>query len=348
MKESNNLYPTILRNDITNQIKEDYASRITGDDTTDGWELYRVGSEVVFIVCEGEDAPIHVSDECIKDGVLTKDLLEHAYSLIGISGLVNKNMRTFDPAIFDNCNNLRECSMFYTSVGNTIDTIPEDMFESKILSAANPSDNLLVVDCSAMFRNCTEISHVPDSIYKFFHDVEMEGVNYELYSFIDSDEEVGEIKVSDLPVGLFEGLKNVLRLTDVLPHMSKVTTIPEGFFNGIVPGTADDFINLHWAFSYNNHISDIPQNLFDPLRGLEQKISMSDMFSNCTGLKSIPDGLFDGLKNVLNFSAMFFNCTELTGEAPRLWEMFPDAEGASCFEGCTGLTNYDEIPNHWK
>ena len=50
-------------------------------------------------------------------------------------------------------------------------------------------------------------------------------------------------------------------------------------------------------------------------------------------------------------------CTGLTGNAPELWKMGTNntennyqgtPDGAGCFNNCTGLTNYNEIPDYWK
>lgn len=345
-------YPTIFRDDSTGETEEVYVDKIMSNDTDPyGMSLYRVGSDVTEVkIKEGRtNRNVWVSDACIESGVLTKDLLEHAYSLQEIHSLVNQNIRTFDPKMFNNCINLKNISGLFSTLSNTVfDTIPEDLFESKILSAIDHTNNSLVVDCSRMFAHCSKISYVPDSVYRFFHDLEKRGISYKATDFVSMqyDYEISDISV--LPRGLFDGLTNVRNLCGVLPRVSKVAEIPDDFFKGILPGTADDTINLNKCFSRYKHITSIPSNLFDPLKGIDQKIEMWNMFSHCESLTSIPEGLFEGLKNVTAFAEVFFNCSHLTGPAPRLWEMFPNANGRQCFTNCTGLSNYDEIPDSWK
>ena len=78
-----------------------------------------------------------------------------------------------------------------------------------------------------------------------------------------------------------------------------------------------------------------------------------------SGIQSIPENLFANVdwNKVQNISKCFTECENLTGEAPALWlegtnsnenayQGSPD--GFACFYNCTGLDNYDEIPEYWK
>ena len=51
---------------------------------------------------------------------------------------------------------------------------------------------------------------------------------------------------------------------------------------------------------------------------------------------------------ITTFYQTFSGCSNLTGTAPALWTMFPNATMGMCFRGCTKLSNYDAIPNTWK
>ena len=68
---------------------------------------------------------------------------------------------------------------------------------------------------------------------------------------------------------------------------------------------------------------------------------------NCSGLTSIPSGLFDNCPSVTSFEVCFYNCYDLTGNAPELWNTHPTATGTNCFANDTGLSNYDSIPESW-
>ena len=113
----------------------------------------------------------------------------------------------------------------------------------------------------------------------------------------------------------------------------------------------------------------IPENLF---KWNKYTVDYSGTFYGCEGLTSIPTEIFDDNINIIEFmNSTFACCTNLTGEAPRLWEhvrsgrgrimtkslyspfdddeyanKFPD--GYRCFYEDTNLSNYDEIPNYWK
>jgi hypothetical protein len=94
-------------------------------------------------------------------------------------------------------------------------------------------------------------------------------------------------------------------------------------------------------------IEEIPAGLFVNNPAL---VSVDSIFSRCTALTSIPDGLFTKAKNpkISNFRNAFSDCTGLTGAAPDLWNRYPSADGRYCFRNCTGLSNYASIPSNWK
>ena len=91
-------------------------------------------------------------------------------------------------------------------------------------------------------------------------------------------------------------------------------------------------------------------------------------FNNCFELTSIPIGLFDNCRVVANFNAIFTNCAKYMGESPytiinidgqdikiHLYERenYPEyftitSNIYSCFSGCTGLTDYNNIPEKCK
>ena len=73
----------------------------------------------------------------------------------------------------------------------------------------------------------------------------------------------------------------------------------------------------------------------------------SGVFEGCTKLKQIPEDFFANCSNITNVSYTFSGCTSLTGNAIPLWEN-GNITGDGCYEGCTGLANYNEIPDGWK
>lgn len=80
-------------------------------------------------------------------------------------------------------------------------------------------------------------------------------------------------------------------------------------------------------------------------------------FFRCTSLTKIPENFFSNCPNVYSFWGTFLGCISLTGEAPELWTRGTNTpennyegnpNGGACFGCCTGLTNYDIIPEYWK
>ena len=75
--------------------------------------------------------------------------------------------------------------------------------------------------------------------------------------------------------------------------------------------------------------------------------SLGRVFENCISLKQIPADFFNNGTNITDVSSAFAGCTSLTGEAIDLWSA-GNIIGKNCYEGCTNLTNYEDIPDEWK
>ena len=80
------------------------------------------------------------------------------------------------------------------------------------------------------------------------------------------------------------------------------------------------------------------------------------LFADCANLESIPEHLFENTPNATSFKGTFTGCTSLTGNALPLWTRVTTdtttykgvPDGYNCYKGCTGLTNYEAIPDYWK
>lgn len=97
------------------------------------------------------------------------------------------------------------------------------------------------------------------------------------------------------------------------------------------------------CFRWDYRLEETPDDLFaySPL--------ISD-FSGCfadTGITRVPPLLYDKCALATNFVDTYRDCYDLQ-KAPDLWVQFPDANGRSCFSGCTYASNYDDIPWGWK
>lgn len=97
------------------------------------------------------------------------------------------------------------------------------------------------------------------------------------------------------------------------------------------------------CFKYNHSLGQVPGDLFAYSPLIED-------FSGCfedSGITRVSPTLFNNCLNADSFVDTFRDCYNLQ-EAPSLWTQFPDADGHSCFSGCTSASNYADIPAGWK
>lgn len=92
-------------------------------------------------------------------------------------------------------------------------------------------------------------------------------------------------------------------------------------------------------------------------KDLDSEYGLDRAFEECISLTEIPSDLFSNCPQVTSFACTFYGCTSLTGYAPELWTRGTNTEENSyqgnpdrcnCFSECTGLSNYDIIPDYWK
>ncbi len=103
----------------------------------------------------------------------------------------------------------------------------------------------------------------------------------------------------------------------------------------------------------------VPAGLF---RNFESVTIITQMFENCTSLRSLPVEMFDNMRKITTATSAFNGCSAFTGESPytmvegekvHLYER-STANGFSavtkytdCFEGCTQMADYANIPQAW-
>ena len=121
----------------------------------------------------------------------------------------------------------------------------------------------------------------------------------------------------------------------------------------IASPTKNSFANItsfEAAFYECSSLTSIPSDLFANCTNVS---SFAGTFYGCSSLTSIPSNLFANCPNVLSFEETFFGCTSLTGNSIRLWaegrEGITETQGGKqCYTDCTGLSDYDQIPENWK
>ena len=134
-------------------------------------------------------------------------------------------------------------------------------------------------------------------------------------------------------------------------------SIPADLFGNLTGAPA--YAMFHFTFSGCTGLTgEIPAGLFGNLSGNPAGYMFAGTFLNCRGLTGgIPDNLFGNLTNNFasyQFYRTFEGCTGLNGESAKmngeyLYNIWPDATYAGyMYRGCTGLTDYADIPTAWK
>jgi len=74
---------------------------------------------------------------------------------------------------------------------------------------------------------------------------------------------------------------------------------------------------------------------------------LNGTFDGCTSLQAIPDIDYS---NIWNMYCTFNNCSSMTGYAhpDKFWNNPNVTMFEQCFQGCTSLDNYNDIPDDWK
>ena len=157
------------------------------------------------------------------------------------------------------------------------------------------------------------------------------------------------------------GVYNAKNMVGSIPathdkSFQKITTFSETFLNctgltGNIPealfANCPNVTNFEYTFLCCSGLTgSIPEGLFASCPNVT---SFGKTFEECKGLTgSIPEGLFSNCPNVTNFDNTFSDCSVLTGSAPELWKRTNVTKYSECFERCTNLDNYSDIPDNWR
>ena len=134
-------------------------------------------------------------------------------------------------------------------------------------------------------------------------------------------------------------IKKILSFGDVgwkslflaFTECSNLTTLPSE------KAKFEDVTSFSTAFGFCTGLTSIPSGLFDSCINVT---SFDNTFSNCTSLTSIPSGLFDNCTNVTDFSGTFFGCSSLTSIPSGLFDNCVNVTTfGNTFGFCTGLTS---------
>ena len=249
----------------------------------------------------------------------------------------------------------------------SLETLPSDLFAGMV--KVNKFDQT--------FSGCTSLESIPEDLF---------AKNTAANNFSKMFYECVSLKA--IPAGLFANNKNARDFNNMFYKCTSLTSVPEGLFTsctaaqnfsylfsgctGIKTIPAGLFSSCKSAYDFSqtfagcSSLQEIPEGLFDSVPSANTNVKFPYCFAYCTSLKTIPSALFDKALKASKFDYAFAGCTGLTGESPysmyngnkiHLYERkqyynlggFNNRiTGTKCFNGCTGLSDYENITTGWK
>ncbi len=272
----------------------------------------------------------------------------------------NTNVSTGFESVFENCTSLKRIdgsifpttstvsSMAYAfSNCPKLESVPADLFTPIAESKTK---------FTGTFLGCTSLTTLPSGLFKS---------NVEAAQFTGTF--TGCTGLETIPADLFGECSSVNGVRMLFDGCKALKSIPAGLFANMPAITT-----FERTFADCTSLESLPADLFSAIGTKDTGITLSECFSGCASLKSLPTSLFDTVRRINYIDSCFKGCTSLTGESPytviiagdgteshiHLYERergddFPNAPvstsaHADCFSGCTGLTDYANIPSSWR
>ncbi|EJF1946197.1 phage tail protein I [Salmonella enterica] len=178
-----------------------------------------------------------------------------------------------------------------------------------------------VTTFSEAFEECPGLKNLPDGIF---------AKTVKVVSFREAFAYGG---LQRLPDDVFAGLS---RASDFyrLCIRCPLVALPEGLFAGTAGQNFED------AFYGCAKLTVLPDRLFDIHLNSTQKVNLTFTFQACTGLLTLPPGLFDKIMpNIASLYNTFNGCSSLTGNVTGLLTGTPKCtDFRQTFSGCRNMT----------
>lgn len=228
------------------------------------------------------------------------------------------------------------------SVGAIFSTI-----KNKNGSLSNPS-------FSGLFNNCTNLTGtIPPDLFRGIYGQPVVHMFMNLFK--------GSKLIGTIPNNFFGDLYGVYTnylFSNTFASCKKLTgTIPDKLFGNLY-GQPKEYMFNRTFFDCYGLTGTIPNKLLGEPSGTPARYMFSYTFNGCSGLTGvIPENLFgeiSGTPAASMFECTFTNCRNLIGTSAKmngeyLYNIWPDATYAGgMYRGCTGLTDYADIPTAWK
>lgn len=189
--------------------------------------------------------------------------------------------------------------------------------------------------CSSIrqiFAGCQALTEIPNGIF-----------NSSIFDDVTSMESAfqGCSSLQDIPSGLYSRFLNCTNYSRAFEGCTSLISVGDLFENCV---SGADF---SYVFEGCQNLESIGEGMFS---GCVSANSFEAAFANCSSLKDIPQGLFDDQDQTrnINFRRCFERDSMIKSAVPELWTLFPNAQGAGCFTGCSRATNYADIPYPWR
>ena len=271
-----------------------------------------------------------------------------------------------------------------TNVSSGFESLFENCPKLHTIEGSIFPDTSGVSSIAYAFCNCPELRNIPEDLFAPFGTVKLKftatfaacssleeipaglfASNTKAKQFSETFADCTSLKT--IPEGLLATCADVTTVKGMFHGCTSLEEIPADLF-----ASSPAITSFETTFAECSSLKSIPAELFSAIGTKTSSITFAECFALCTSLETIPAGLFDTVRRINYIDGCFDGCTSLTGESPytiitsedgtqtkvHLYERtrgddFPIAPTSSsaheaCFGGCSGLTDYQDMPSSWK
>ena len=249
-------------------------------------------------------------------GEIPEDLLSHTGNILTISGIFQDCINltsTIPENLFINCSKVEDMSNLFSGSYRLFGKIPDNLFANcrsvQILSSA--------------FANCKQLGN------------RMVNAN-DPYA-------VSPTLLHNCPQ--LRDVNNMFQMWGGQPGSSQMNgKLGAEFFEG-----CPNLTHTQNMFSGNPMEINIDTTTFQRNRSLT---NISGMFYGAN-VRSLENGAFNNCSKLENVTDLFRGCSSMTGTAHKFWDknkhpLITESGQGKCYNGCTSLSDYNDIPANWK
>lgn len=201
-----------------------------------------------------------------------------------------------------------------------------------------------ITSIANLFENCVALESVPGDLFaqlpalktatSLFAGSGIRSVPAELFSRNPEITAFGKAftncpNLTSLPDGLFAANSKVTVYSNAFESCTALQTV------GVLFGQSTAAVKCDFLFSKCAALKSIPEGMFD---GLSNASTFDQAFVNCSALETIPAGMFKNNVNVTTLTKCFQNCTSLKAVPAQMFGTSTKTKTLSyLFSGCTAL-----------